>query len=70
MAYRESPDSINDYIKKFESIARESLYRLLKSVVETLSYVSLRKPSLNDMQPLYVLHEEIHGFPNVIGSIG
>ncbi|CAI9289478.1 unnamed protein product [Lactuca saligna] len=47
----------------FERIARESLYRLARGVVETFSDVYLHKPSLNDIQQLYAVHEERHGFP-------
>ncbi|KAL7606940.1 uncharacterized protein LOC111892383 [Lactuca sativa] len=67
MTVGESLDSIDDYIRMSERTARESLYRLARGVVETFGGVYLRKPSLNDMQQLYVAHEERYGF-RVAGS--
>ncbi|XP_052627200.1 uncharacterized protein LOC111909886 [Lactuca sativa] len=63
MAMGESPDSVDDYMRMSERIARESLYLLARGVVETFGDQYLRKPSLHDMQQLYVAHEERHGFP-------
>ncbi|XP_052627250.1 uncharacterized protein LOC111920503 [Lactuca sativa] len=69
MAMGESPDAMDDYMRMYERIARESLYTLSKGVVETFGDVYLWKPSLHDLQELYVAHEERHGFPGMIGSI-
>ncbi|KAL7606376.1 hypothetical protein Lser_V15G16987 [Lactuca serriola] len=69
MAMGESPDTMNDYMRMSERTARESLYTLSRGVVETFGDVYLRKPSLHDLQELYVAHEERHGFPGMIGSI-
>ncbi|CAI9281728.1 unnamed protein product [Lactuca saligna] len=52
-----------------ERTTRESLYTLSKGVVEIFGDVYLRKPSLHDLQELYVAHKERHGFPGMIGSI-
>ncbi|XP_023744757.1 uncharacterized protein LOC111892912 [Lactuca sativa] len=52
-----------------ERTVRESFYTLSRGVVETFGDVYLRKPSLHDLQELYVVHEEHHGFPEMIGSI-
>ncbi|KAL7617043.1 uncharacterized protein LOC111882828 [Lactuca sativa] len=68
MAMRESPDSIDDYMRMSERTARESLYLLARGIVETFSEKYLRKPSLHDMQQLYATHEERYGFPGVAGS--
>ncbi|XP_023748361.1 uncharacterized protein LOC111896616 [Lactuca sativa] len=62
MAMGESPDSIDDYMRMSERNARESLYLLARSVVETFGDQYLRKPSLHDMQQLYAAHEERHCF--------
>nr|KAJ0228469.1 hypothetical protein LSAT_V11C100044640 [Lactuca sativa] len=60
---------MDDYMRMSERTARESLYTLSRDVVETFGDVYLRKPSLHDLQELYVAHEERHGFPEMIGSI-
>ncbi|XP_023762923.1 protein ALP1-like [Lactuca sativa] len=65
----ESPDSIDDYMRMSERIARESLYLLARGVVETFNEQYSHKPSLHDMQQLYAAHEERHGFPGMLGSI-
>ncbi|XP_052621952.1 protein ALP1-like [Lactuca sativa] len=65
----ESLDTMDDYMRMSERTARESLYTLSMGVVETFRDVYLRKPSLHDLQELYVAHEERHGFPGMIGSI-
>ncbi|XP_052621045.1 uncharacterized protein LOC128126912 [Lactuca sativa] len=69
MAMGESPDSMDDYMRMSERTTRESLYTLSRGVVETFGDVYLRKPSLHDLQELYVLHEERHEFRGMIGSI-
>ncbi|XP_023742429.1 uncharacterized protein LOC111890552 [Lactuca sativa] len=69
MAMGESLDSIDDYMRMSERTARESLYLLARGVVETFGDQYLCKPSLHDMQQLYVAHEERHGFPGMLGSI-
>ena len=58
MALGELPDFIDDYMIMLERTARESLYRLARGVIETFGDKYLRKPSLNDMQQLYAVHEE------------
>ncbi|XP_052627236.1 uncharacterized protein LOC111892461 [Lactuca sativa] len=63
MAMGESPDSDDDYMRMSEMTVRESLYLLARGVVETFGDQYLRKPSLHDMQQLYAVHEERHGFP-------
>ncbi|XP_023764609.1 uncharacterized protein LOC111913112 [Lactuca sativa] len=69
MAMGESRDSIDGYMRMSERTARESLYRLARGVVETFGDVYLCQPQLNDIQQLYVAHEERHGFPGMLGSI-
>ncbi|XP_023753121.1 uncharacterized protein LOC111901483 [Lactuca sativa] len=69
MEMRESPHSIDDYMRMSKRTARESLYRLVRGVVETFGDVYLRKPSLNDIQQLYATHEERHDFPGMLGNI-
>ncbi|XP_023753813.1 uncharacterized protein LOC111902190 [Lactuca sativa] len=62
MAMGESPNFVDDYMRMSERTAQEGLYRLARGVVETFGNKYLRKPSLHDMQQLYAVHEEIHGF--------
>ncbi|XP_023737329.1 uncharacterized protein LOC111885298 [Lactuca sativa] len=69
MVMGESPDSIDGYMRMSERTARESLYRLVRDVVETFGDKYLRKPSLKDMKQLYATHEQQHGFPGMLGSI-
>ncbi|XP_023746867.1 uncharacterized protein LOC111895011 [Lactuca sativa] len=69
MALGESPDSIDDYMRMSDRIARESLYRLARGVIETFGDKYLRTPSLNEIQQLYAAHEERHGFSGMLGSI-
>ncbi|XP_023737121.1 uncharacterized protein LOC111885062 [Lactuca sativa] len=69
MAIGESPDTMDDYMRMSERTTRESSYTLSRGVVETFGDVYLRKPSLHDLQELYVVHEECHGFPKMIESI-
>ena len=69
MAMGESPDSIDDYMRMYEKTARESLYKLARGVVESFGDVYLRKPSLNDIEQLYTVHEERHCFVGMLGSI-
>ncbi|XP_023746056.1 uncharacterized protein LOC111894206 [Lactuca sativa] len=69
MAMGESPDTMDDYMRMSERTAIESLYTLSRGVVEAFGDVYLQKPSSHALQELYVLHEERHGFPGMIGSI-
>ncbi|XP_023734929.1 uncharacterized protein LOC111882792 [Lactuca sativa] len=69
MALGESLETIDDYMRTSERTARESLYRLARGVIETFGDKYLHKPSLNDMQQLYAVHKERHGFSGMLGSI-
>ncbi|XP_023766051.2 uncharacterized protein LOC111914572 [Lactuca sativa] len=69
MAMRESPDTMDDYMRMSERTARESLYTLPRGVVETFGDVYLQKPLLHNLQELYATHEERYGFSGMIGSI-
>ncbi|KAL7608473.1 hypothetical protein Lser_V15G09663 [Lactuca serriola] len=52
MAMGESLDTMDDYMRMSERIARESLYTLSRGVVEIFGDVYLQKPSLHDLQEL------------------
>lgn len=67
MAYRESPNSVYEYLKMYERNAYESLYILSKCDIKIFGGIYLQKPSLNYVQN--VTHEKRHGSPDMLRSI-
>nr|XP_043623588.1 uncharacterized protein LOC122595311 [Erigeron canadensis] len=69
LAYGKSPDSLDEYLHMGEETARICLEDFCKCVFELYAAEYLRRPALDDIQRLLSKHEELHGFPGMLGSI-
>ncbi|WCJ43390.1 hypothetical protein M5689_024132 [Euphorbia peplus] len=69
LAYGEAADRSDEYLRIAESTALECLSLFCRSVIEVFGSVYLRKPTANDVRRLFAMHETIHGFPGMLGSL-
>nr|XP_043626126.1 uncharacterized protein LOC122597615 [Erigeron canadensis] len=69
LAYDKSLDSLDEYLHMGEEIARICLEDFCKCVFELYAAEYLRRPTSDDIQRLLSKHEELHGFPGMLGSV-
>ncbi|XP_021991983.1 uncharacterized protein LOC110888783 [Helianthus annuus] len=69
LAYGTSVDSFDEYLRMSAKTARDSLTHFCKGVIELYGPAYLRRPTWSDLQRMYDVHEHVHGFPGMIGSI-
>ncbi|XP_022019320.1 uncharacterized protein LOC110919354 [Helianthus annuus] len=69
LAYDNSSDIMDDYVKMSARVARESLHNFCAYIIELYMKRYLRKPTFSDMQQLLEHHAEYHGLPGMIGSL-
>ncbi|GKC70033.1 ALP1-like protein [Tanacetum coccineum] len=69
LAYSVTPDSLDEYLQMGSYTARDCLDFFTMCVIELFMPKYLRKPDSNDIQKLYTTHNNIHGFPGMLGSI-
>ncbi|XP_047943194.1 uncharacterized protein LOC125190036 [Salvia hispanica] len=59
----------NEYLHVGDTTGRECLKKFCKLVVEAFGDTYLRCPTADDCQSLMRMHETVHGFPVILGSI-
>ncbi|XP_021985069.1 protein ALP1-like [Helianthus annuus] len=69
LAYGTSVDSFDEYLRMSAKTARDTLTHFCKGVIELYGSAYLRRPTWSDLQRMYEVHEHVHGFPGMIGSI-
>nr|XP_043615675.1 uncharacterized protein LOC122587559 [Erigeron canadensis] len=69
LAYGYNPDSLDEYLEMGEETSRCYLDYYCKCVFELYRDEYLHRPTPEDIQRLYARHEELHGFPGMLGSI-
>ncbi|GKB29215.1 transcription elongation factor SPT6 [Tanacetum coccineum] len=69
LAYGVTPDSLYEYLQMGSHTARDCLDFFTMCVIELFMPKYLRKPDFNDIQKLYTAHNNIYGFPGMLGSI-
>ncbi|GJT27244.1 RNA-directed DNA polymerase, eukaryota [Tanacetum coccineum] len=69
LAYGTAPDAFDEYLQIAERCSRECLDKFTKCIYILYVEEYLRKPSLEDIEKTYALHEEKHGLPRMLGSI-
>ncbi|XP_071688340.1 uncharacterized protein [Rutidosis leptorrhynchoides] len=70
LAYGIAPDAFDEYLHMGESTSYLCLKNFFKSVLHLYSAEYMRRPNAHDVQCLISKHEEIHGFPGMLGSLG
>ncbi|XP_042059291.1 uncharacterized protein LOC121803734 [Salvia splendens] len=69
LAYDIMADIFDEYLHVGETTGRECVKTFCKVIVEAFSNTYLRRPTADDCQYLMNLHERVHGFPEMLGSI-
>ncbi|GKA50375.1 RNA-directed DNA polymerase, eukaryota [Tanacetum coccineum] len=69
LAYGTAPDAFDEYLQIAERCSRECLDNFTKCIYILYVEEYLRRPSLEDIEKTYALHEEKHGLPGMLGSI-
>ncbi|XP_022018806.1 uncharacterized protein LOC110918833 [Helianthus annuus] len=70
LAYSNSSDIMDDYLRMSARVARESLHDFCVFVIELYMKRYLRKPTFSDdMQQILEHYTEYHGLPGMIGSL-
>lgn len=69
LAYGVSGDGLDDYLRMGEKTSRDSLNNFCTGIIHLYARQYLRKPTFEDIQQLYVVHEARHGFPGMLGSL-
>uniref|UniRef100_A0A0D3AWM0 DDE Tnp4 domain-containing protein n=1 Tax=Brassica oleracea var. oleracea TaxID=109376 RepID=A0A0D3AWM0_BRAOL len=68
LAYGQSGDTYDEYLRLGESTARLCLKNFPNGIIQLFGDEYLRRPTLDDLQRLLDVGE-VHGFPGMIGSI-
>ncbi|GJZ80197.1 reverse transcriptase domain-containing protein [Tanacetum coccineum] len=69
LAYGNTPDGFDEYLQMGEHTARDCIDNFNNCIIDLYMSKYLRKPTLEDVQKIYEAHENIHGFPGMLGSI-
>ncbi|XP_022013957.1 uncharacterized protein LOC110913433 [Helianthus annuus] len=69
LAYDDSSDIMDDYLKMSARVARESLHSFCTYIIELYMKKYLRKLTFSDMQQLLEHHAEYHGLPGMKASL-
>ncbi|XP_071699380.1 uncharacterized protein [Rutidosis leptorrhynchoides] len=69
LAYGDSPDLFDEYLQISERTSCESLQNFTRCIIDLYGNVYMREPTEVNIRRLYHKHEELHGFPGMLGSI-
>ncbi|XP_047953794.1 uncharacterized protein LOC125200030 [Salvia hispanica] len=69
LAYGTTTDMFDEFLHVGETTGRDCLKNFCKIVVEAFGDTYLRRPTADDCQSLMRMHETVHGFPGMLGSI-
>ncbi|KAK1423363.1 hypothetical protein QVD17_18663 [Tagetes erecta] len=63
LAYGNTTDINDEYLKMSEKTTRDTLEHFTKGIIKIYGQRYLRKPTWNDLQRIYEVHQEVHGLP-------
>ncbi|GJR37504.1 ALP1-like protein [Tanacetum coccineum] len=69
LAYGVHADFLDEYMQIRERSSRLALDHFCEAVMQIYGLEFLRKPTVTDVEKLYLHHEEKHGFPGMLGSL-
>ncbi|XP_047961486.1 uncharacterized protein LOC125206246 [Salvia hispanica] len=69
LAYGTTTDMSDEYLHVGETTGRDCLKNFCRGVVEAFGDTYLRRPTADDCQSLMRMHETVHDFPGMLGSI-
>ncbi|GJT10316.1 PAT1 homolog 1-like protein, partial [Tanacetum coccineum] len=68
MAYGSTPDAFDEYLQMSEHTARDALFFFNMCIIELYMPKYLRKPTSEDVVKIQQKHNNVHGFPGMLGS--
>ncbi|KAJ9540516.1 hypothetical protein OSB04_027022 [Centaurea solstitialis] len=69
LAYGITSDTFDEYVRMGDSTSLQCLNNFVLGIIQMYGKIYLRKPTYEDIQQLYAVHEERHGFPGMLGSL-
>ncbi|GKD55605.1 ALP1-like protein [Tanacetum coccineum] len=69
LAYDVHVEFLDEYMQMSERIPCLALDHFCQSVMQIYGPEYLRKPTVTDVEKVYLHHEEKHGFPGMLGSL-
>ncbi|XP_047949277.1 uncharacterized protein LOC125195124 [Salvia hispanica] len=69
LAYDTTTDMFDEYLHVGDTTGREYLKNFCKIIVEAFGDTYLQRPTADDCQSPMRMHETVHGFPGMLGSI-
>jgi hypothetical protein len=69
LAYDTAPDAFDEYLQIGERCSPQCLENFTKCIPVLYNEKYLRKPTSDDVEKIYALHEEKHRLPRMLGSI-
>ncbi|GJY10809.1 ALP1-like protein [Tanacetum coccineum] len=69
LAYGVHAEFLDEYMQISERTSRTALDHFCQAVMKIYGPEFLRKPTVIDIEKLYLHHEEKHGFPGMLGSL-
>ncbi|GJV84868.1 ALP1-like protein [Tanacetum coccineum] len=69
LAYDVHTEFLDEYMQINERTSRMALDHFCQYVMQIYGPEYLRKPTVTDVEKLYMHHEEKHGFPGMVGSL-
>nr|GEV68768.1 protein ALP1-like isoform X1 [Tanacetum cinerariifolium] len=69
VAYGTSPDALDEYLQMGEHCVRDCLYFFSMCIIDLFTAEFLRKPDVNDIRTLYVVHNSVHRLLEMLGNI-
>nr|GEU52171.1 protein ALP1-like [Tanacetum cinerariifolium] len=69
LAYDVHSEFLDEYIQISERTSRTALDHFCQAVMQIYGPEFLRKPTVTDVEKLYLHHEEKHDFPRMLGSL-
>ncbi|GJT23475.1 reverse transcriptase domain-containing protein [Tanacetum coccineum] len=69
ITYGNTPDAFDEYLQMGEHTAHNCLDNFNKFIIDLYMSKYTRNPTLPDVEKIYDAHENIHGFPGMLGCI-
>ncbi|XP_076949344.1 uncharacterized protein LOC143621963 [Bidens hawaiensis] len=69
LAYGTASDAMEEYLRMSETTAPEALHTFYECIPQLYHKKYLRKPTQSDVQKIYKVHQQRHGFPGMLGSL-
>ncbi|XP_076957955.1 uncharacterized protein LOC143633561 [Bidens hawaiensis] len=60
---------MEEYLQISETVAPEALHTFCECIPQLYHKKYLRKPTQSDVQKIYEVHQQRHGFPGMLGSL-